>query len=70
LAVAKKQARKATDRNRLKRIIREAFRNRRDALPAIDCVVMIRARAVSAQSRELAVALGRLLDKAREDSSR
>ncbi|MGQ9659417.1 MAG: ribonuclease P protein component [Thermochromatium sp.] len=40
LAIAKKCARRAVDRNRLKRIVRESFRRSARRLPAVDIVVL------------------------------
>ena len=40
LAIAKKHLRRAVDRNRIKRQIRESFRLYRDTLPAVDVVVL------------------------------
>lgn len=40
LAISKKQCKKATARNRLKRIIRESFRHHQAALEGLDIVVM------------------------------
>jgi ribonuclease P protein component len=45
LAVSKKHCRLATDRNRLKRIIRESFRQQQPALKGLDFVVMNRPQA-------------------------
>lgn len=42
LAISKKNARLAVDRNRIKRIIRESFRLNQSKLPAVDLVVMAR----------------------------
>lgn len=42
LVIAKKNVRHATQRNRIKRIIRESFRLRQHQLPAIDTVVLAR----------------------------
>ena len=42
LAVAKRAAPRAVDRNRLKRLIRDRFRHHRAYLPAVDVVVMVR----------------------------
>lgn len=61
LAISKKQARRAVDRNRFKRLVREAFRQRAD-LPAVDIVVMVRAAACPASNDTLASCLNRLLD--------
>lgn len=41
-AISKKCAKRAVDRNRLKRIIREAFRHSTATLPTVDMVVMCR----------------------------
>ena len=45
LAISKKQCKKATARNRLKRIIRESFRHHQDELEGLDIVVMNKAAA-------------------------
>ena len=42
LAISKKQLRRAVDRNRVKRLVRESFRQRQEMLPGYDCVVMVR----------------------------
>ena len=41
-AVAKKQVKKAVDRNRLKRLVRESYRKHQSKLPDIDLVFMVR----------------------------
>lgn len=42
IIVAKKNITKATQRNRIKRLVREAFRTRRSAMMAVDLVVLAR----------------------------
>lgn len=42
LAVSKKHLKLAVDRNRVKRLIRESFRNERAGMPAFDLVVLAR----------------------------
>ena len=57
LAIAKKQLRRAVDRNRVKRQIRESFRLYRDTLPAIDIVVLAKHSTKNKTNTELAEAL-------------
>ncbi|MBP1474926.1 ribonuclease P protein component [Frateuria sp. MAH-13] len=42
LAVSKRVSKRAVDRNRIKRLVRESFRRARHGLPPIDLVVMAR----------------------------
>ncbi|MCG7866095.1 MAG: ribonuclease P protein component [Candidatus Thiodiazotropha taylori] len=51
LAVAKKHCRKAVDRNRIKRIIRESFRLNQTQLTGLDLVVVARQGAALADNR-------------------
>ena len=60
LAVAKKRARRAVDRNRIKRVARESFRHARGALEGHHVVVMNRDAATSASAAELRRALDTL----------
>jgi ribonuclease P protein component len=43
MAVPKRAVKLATDRSRIKRLIRESFRHHRGALPAVDVVVSVKA---------------------------
>ncbi len=63
LAVAKKQIRRAVDRNRLKRIIRESFRRNRSSLPPVDIVVMVRRPVLELEQAEIFSRLQRLWHK-------
>lgn len=63
LAISRKHARRAVDRNRLKRIAREAFRLRRHALPLVDIIVLSRAGATAADRAELRAELDQMLEK-------
>ncbi|MCK5901578.1 MAG: ribonuclease P protein component [Cocleimonas sp.] len=47
LAIAKKSVKRAVDRNRIKRLLRESFRKQQHQLPPIDIIVMCRPVAVS-----------------------
>jgi ribonuclease P protein component len=51
LAVAKKHCRKAVERNRIKRMIRESFRHNQKALAGLDLVVVARQGAPLADNR-------------------
>jgi ribonuclease P protein component len=53
LAISRKVARHAVQRNRLKRIAREVFRHRRGALTGLDLVVLAKSAAVTASNAEL-----------------
>jgi ribonuclease P protein component len=63
LAVSKKALRRAVDRNRMKRQIREAFRQRRARLAGQDIVVMVRREVATAERATVRAALNRLLDR-------
>jgi ribonuclease P protein component len=58
LTVSRRAAKRAVDRNKLKRIARESFRHRRD-LPPWDFVVLARAGADRAERRVLRASLDR-----------
>lgn len=58
LTVARRSAKRAVDRNRLKRLARESFRQQR-ALPPWDFVVLARAGADRAERRALRASLDR-----------
>lgn len=47
LAASRKYARRAIDRNRIKRVVRESFRRHRHCLCGVDLVVLCRRRTVT-----------------------
>ena len=59
LTVARRAAKRAVDRNRLKRLARESFRHRASSLPPWDFVVLARAGADKAERRVLRASLDR-----------
>ncbi len=59
LAVSRKTSKLAVVRNRLKRTVRESFRQRRAELPVVDLLVITRSAAVAASSEQLGQELER-----------
>jgi ribonuclease P protein component len=59
LAISRKAAASAVQRNRIKRVIRESFRHKPDKLPPVDVVVMARPLAATANNAELGLSLSR-----------
>lgn len=66
LAISRKCARRAVDRNRIKRVIREAFRLSRAKLPGLDFVVLCRAVATESSNSALGASLLAQLEKVRQ----
>jgi ribonuclease P protein component len=59
LAVSRKVSKRATERNRIKRVIRESFRAEREELPALDVLVIARTSTSGTPNPALHVELGR-----------
>ncbi|MDT8437847.1 MAG: ribonuclease P protein component [Wenzhouxiangellaceae bacterium] len=60
LAISRRTARRAVDRNRLKRLVRESFRQHRSSLRALDFVVLARMDAPKTPGPELLRSLTQL----------
>jgi ribonuclease P protein component len=60
LAVSKRVSKRAVERNRIKRLVRESFRRARLQLPPIDLVVMAREAAAAAPGPDLLAELDAL----------
>lgn len=65
LAVSKRVSKRAVDRNRIKRAIRESFRRARPHLPAVDLLVIANPAALDAPSTALIAELDRLWSRLR-----
>ena len=63
LVVAKKLLKRAVDRNKVKRVVREQFRLRLAGLPAVDLIVRLAAKPAPLDSKLLAEDFLALLDK-------
>ena len=63
LVVAKKLLKRAVDRNKVKRVVREQFRLRLAGLPAVDLVIRLAAKPVPFDSKLLAEDFLALLNK-------
>lgn len=63
LAVSKKQIRHAVNRNRVKRVCREAFRHRKSQLSSLDIIAMVRGSAVELPPGEFRLHIDKLLDR-------
>ncbi|HEX7370508.1 MAG TPA: ribonuclease P protein component [Rhodanobacteraceae bacterium] len=53
LAVSRKVSKRAVERNRIKRLLRESFRVQREALPPLDILVIARTSAAATDSSML-----------------
>jgi ribonuclease P protein component len=60
MAISRRHARTAVERNRVKRLVRETFRQRRAELPPVDVVVMLRSATAGAPTVDLRARLERL----------
>jgi ribonuclease P protein component len=58
LAVSRKVSKRAVERNRIKRVVRESFRAEREDLPALDILVIARASAAATPNPTLFADLG------------
>jgi ribonuclease P protein component len=56
-AVAKKRISAANDRNRVRRLARESFRQHRHNLPVVDIIILAQSSAVAATNKELFASL-------------
>jgi len=57
MAVAKKCARRAVDRNRLKRLARESFRQHKHSMAGFDIVLLARLASVTASNQDILTSL-------------
>ncbi|MDX7991745.1 ribonuclease P protein component [Xenorhabdus sp. Reich] len=60
LTVAKKNVKRAHERNRIKRLARESFRLNQHKLPSMDFVILVRKGVSELDNRELTEAFGKL----------
>jgi ribonuclease P protein component len=60
MAISKRHARTAVERSRVKRLVRETFRQQRATLPVVDVVVMLRSATAGTPNAVLRAGLERL----------
>ena len=70
LVIAKKHVRKAVARNRLKRLIRESFRQHQHQLPAIDAIVLARKGMDEFSKQDVLLMMNGLWQKIQRNSKR
>ena len=63
LAISKRVSKRAVERNRIKRLVRESFRRARAQLPPVDLVVMAREAAAGVPGSQLLAELDALWRK-------
>lgn len=63
LAISKRVSKRAVERNRIKRLLRESFRRVRHQLPAVDMMVMAREHAAGVPGQQLLAELDGLWRK-------
>ncbi len=63
LAIAKKQFPLAVDRNRIKRLVRESFRELKSQLTSVDIVVMARKNLLNMDNAQIRTQLDKLWDQ-------
>lgn len=63
LAISKRVSKRAVERNRIKRLLRESFRRVRHQLPAVDMMVMAREQAAGVPGPQLLAELDALWKK-------
>lgn len=63
LVIGKKLLKRAVDRNRVKRIVREQFRLRRAALPVCDLIVRLVTKPLPLDGKAIAADINTLLDR-------
>ncbi|MFO1508101.1 MAG: ribonuclease P protein component [Lysobacterales bacterium] len=68
LAVSRRVSPHAVERNRIKRVVRESFRNVRKALPPIDVLVIAKSHAASRDNPALRADLDRIWSALRGES--
>lgn len=70
IVASKRKIKKAVSRNRIKRVVKEAFRMQKSRLPSFDVVVIAKLHSLEVDNQELYECIKKLFGKLKKQSKR